>query len=182
MALLHRVSVCELFSCHFAFIVPLFLSEFPSSQITESFSDHKFVVTISHSECLASLSFMDVNEHSTVIQLKKRNWENHGTDIVIWPDGRYTVTASFLGRTKMIREGNLHTAQLDKFSNLIKKMDMLQSKKEYSAPFKTTTSWWGYELTVNTKEYCKHIRFHTEDDTVPLALQETVGTILEITH
>lgn len=115
------------------------------------------------------------------IKLKRRNWENHGADVTINEKGNFKVTALFLGKTKKIREGTLTRKQMDDLSRLIEKSRYYESRNEFKGPFKTEFSWWGYQLTVKTKQWGKSVRFHSEDDTVPEKLKELVEFIMKST-
>lgn len=115
------------------------------------------------------------------IMLKRRNWENHGTDIVINKDGSFTVTAEFLGKSKQVRQGTISSQQLTHLITLIDKARPFYLPDEYKGPVKTEYSWWGYELTIQTSKWRKSIRFHSEDDTVPDALRRIVEAVMAAT-
>jgi hypothetical protein len=115
------------------------------------------------------------------ITLQTRNWESHGTDIAIYQDGTYRVTAAFLGETKTIREGKLPSEQLQRLAELVEDAGLFVLPNEYAAPFKTEWRWWGYELAVTTRRGAKTIRFHSEDDSVPPALRRLVDQVMQAT-
>ena len=77
------------------------------------------------------------------IELERRNWESHGTDVKIDQNGSFSVTAKYLGRSKIIREGRLSAGQLDMLRRQIEKAGFFDLPREYKAPFKTEYRWWG---------------------------------------
>jgi hypothetical protein len=115
------------------------------------------------------------------IELKRRNWENHGTNVDIDQNGSFTVTAEYLGRSKLIREGRLSADQLDMLYGQIEKAGFFNLPNEYKTPFKTGTRWWGYHLTIKTNSASKSVRFHSEDETVPDSLARLLEMILNLT-
>ncbi len=115
------------------------------------------------------------------IELKRRNWENHGTDVTISSKGNYEITAVYLGKTKKIREGSLTQKQMNGLAQLIETSRYYELQNEYKEPFKTEFSWWGYQLTVKTKQLVRSVRFHSEDNTVPKKLKELVEFIMKST-
>jgi hypothetical protein len=115
------------------------------------------------------------------IELKRRNWENHGTDVNIDQDGSFTVTAIYLGRSKIVREGRLSASQLDILRRQIEKTGFFNLPSEYKAPFKTNFQWWGYDLTIKADHASKAVRFHSEDETVPESLNQLLEVILNLT-
>jgi hypothetical protein len=115
-------------------------------------------------------------------ELKRRNWESHGTDIRIDHKGHFVVTAVFLGKTRKIREGILSPNELNALIDLSNKIKFSELQDEYKAPFKSRYSWWGYQLTVATRDGKKTIRFHSEDETVPQKLIIFVQRIMKFTR
>ena len=113
--------------------------------------------------------------------LKRRNWENHGTDIHLTGDGRYVVRAQFLDRSKKIREGTLSAGQLRRLSTEMDCADVFSLGNEYKGPFRSEWFWWGYELILGTGEDAKTIRFHSEDETAPRGLHKIVELVIELT-
>jgi len=115
------------------------------------------------------------------IELKRRNWENHGTNVNIAQDGSFTVTAIYLGRSKIVREGRLQAGQLEMLRRQIEKAGFFNLPGEFKAPFKTKFKWWGYDLTIKADQASKAVRFHSEDETVPESLNQLVEVILNLT-
>ena len=115
------------------------------------------------------------------IELKRRNWESHGTNVKIDQDGLFTVTAIYLGRSKIVREGRLSAGQLDMLRRQIEKAGFFDLPSEYKAPFKTDYRWWGYELTIKANHASKAVRFHSEDETVPESLNQLLEMVLNLT-
>lgn len=116
------------------------------------------------------------------IHLKRRNWENNGTDTFIRQDGRFEVYAYAFGESKSIREGLLDRETLGSLASAIRKADFFRLPEEYKAPFKSEVSWWGYELTIESDQGRKTVRYHSEDDQVPDALKNLVKRILELSR
>jgi hypothetical protein len=116
-----------------------------------------------------------------VIVLKRRNWENHGTDTTIDRTGKYSLEAVFLGKTKRVREGTLTQAQLEDLTKSVESANFFVLPDEYDAPFKTPRSWWGYELRIQVDDDSKSVRFHSEDEKVPDPLKRLVEKITELT-
>jgi len=116
------------------------------------------------------------------IELERRNWESHGTDVKIDQNGSFSVTAKYLGRSKIIREGRLSAGQLDMLRRQIEKARFFDLPREYKAPFKTEYRWWGYELTINADQTSKAVRFHSEDETVPESLNQLLDMIKKLTR
>lgn len=115
------------------------------------------------------------------IKLKRRNWENRGTDTVINSDGTFVVKAVFLSESKKVHEGILSRSQLEDLTILIETVNIFALENEYKGPFRTSWSWWGYILTITTKQGTKTVRFHSEDRTVPDGLNRLLKKIMEIT-
>ena len=115
------------------------------------------------------------------IELKRRNWENHGTNVKIDQNGSFTVTAIYLGHSKIIREGRLSAGQLDMLRGQIEKAGFFNLPDEYKTPFKTEFRWWGYDLTIKANHASKSVRFHSEDETVPESLNQLLEMILNLT-
>lgn len=115
------------------------------------------------------------------VLLKRRNWENHGTDIHIATDGRYVVTAQFLGHSKKVREGGLSPGQVRRLSTEIHCSHIFSLTDEYRGPFRSEWFWWGYELSIRTEEGSKTIRFHSEDETAPRGLHKIVELVMDLT-
>lgn len=115
------------------------------------------------------------------IGLKRRNWENHGTDMTINSKWHYEITSVSFGKTKKIREGSLTQEQMNDLAQLIETSGFYESQNEYYGPFKTEFSWCGYQLTVKTKQGVKSVKFHSEDNTVPEKLKELVEFLIQST-
>lgn len=115
------------------------------------------------------------------LELKRRNWENNGTDTRIESDGSYTVTAIYMRTAREVRKGILPGVEVHELARQIENAQLFEMKDEYSAPFKSEWSWWGYILTVKTSRGTKSIRFHSEDDRVPENLRRIVESIMGMT-
>ena len=115
------------------------------------------------------------------LELKRRNWESHGTDVKIYRNGNFEVTADYLGETKNIRSGSLTDKQLDDLVEHIYKSNFFELQNEYNAPFKSEFSWWGYQLSVKTLQQTKSVRFHSENENVPDKLMNLVEFIQQAT-
>jgi len=115
------------------------------------------------------------------IELKRRNWENNGTDTQIESDGSYTVSVIYMRTRKELRKGVIPGEKTDDLARLIEGARLFEMKHQYSAPFKSELSWWGYVLTVRTARGTRTIRFHSEDDTVPESLKRIVESIAALT-
>ena len=115
------------------------------------------------------------------VELKRRNWENHGTNVNIKWDGSFTVTAIYLGRSKLVREGQLSTDQLAMLRRQIEEAGFFNLPSEYIAPFKSELKWWGYDLAIKADQTFKTVRFHSEDETVPQALNQLLELIVKLT-
>jgi hypothetical protein len=114
------------------------------------------------------------------IELIRRNWEGNGTDIRIGADGSFVVTAHALGRTKVVRQGQLDPAVFSQLRAAIKNAELQKGFVEYGqAPLESAT-WWGYDLAVDTDGQ-RRVRFHSEDNSVPPALRELVDTLMQAT-
>lgn len=111
------------------------------------------------------------------IEVMTRNWENHGTDIVIEKDGKYVVSSYAFRRSKKVREGRIARGDLDALLQLIRQADLFALPDEYKAPFKSEYGWWGYQLTVRTPTGVKSIRYHSDDETVPADLKAVVERV-----
>lgn len=117
------------------------------------------------------------------IELLRRNWENHGTDIRLSSDGAYTVTAQYLGRSRKVRAGRIPPDRLEAVRMDLRAADVSSLKSEYEpAPDDVKPSWWGYELTIKSGERTKTIRFHSEDKSVPESLKRLVENIMVLTR
>lgn len=114
--------------------------------------------------------------------LKRRNWESHGTDVKIEQGGSFTVTAVFLGSSKLVRAGILEKKQIDMLLELINNANIASLPKELKAPFKTKSEWWGYELTLKEGPAINSVRFHSENDSVPESLNRLLETIQSLTQ
>ena len=114
------------------------------------------------------------------IYLKRRNWENNGTDIFISQDGRFEVYAYALGETKKIREGPLERQAFISLAFDVCKADFFALPDEYKTPFKSQFSWWGYELTIETGKGSKTVRYHSEDNQVPDVLNNIIKQVIEL--
>jgi hypothetical protein len=114
------------------------------------------------------------------IELIRRNWEGNGTDIRIDANGSFVVTAQTLGRTKVVRQGQLDPAVSSQLKTAIKNADLRQGFVEYQAAPESATGWWGYDLVVNTDGQ-RRVRFHSEDNTVPPAVRELVDALMQAT-
>ena len=121
------------------------------------------------------------NEVLMKVQLKRRNWENHGTDTLIGFDGDYQVTSISLGKTKMVRGGTVAPEELRQLLHEIIQGDTLDLNQTFNAPAETRASWWGYELTITTNLRSKTMRFHSEDETVPTHLKRIIERIMSLT-
>jgi len=115
------------------------------------------------------------------LELKRRNWENNGTDTRIESDGSYTVTAIYMRAAKEVRKGVISPVEIRELAHQVEDAELFDMKDKYSAPFKSEWSWWGYILTVKTARGTKSIRFHSEDDTVPENLKRIVESITKMT-
>lgn len=115
------------------------------------------------------------------IELKRRNWENNGTDTQIHSDGSYTVWAVYMRTRKELRKGEIPWTKMGDLARFIEDARIFEMKGQYSAPFKSEWSWWGYVLTVRTERGVKTIRFHSEDETVPENLKRIVESIASLT-
>ncbi len=115
------------------------------------------------------------------IELKRRNWENNGTDTQIQSDGSYTVWSVYMRTRKELRKGEIPRGKMEDLARFIEDARIFEMKDQYSAPFKSEWSWWGYVLTVKTARGVKTIRFHSEDDTVPESLKRIVAAIGSLT-
>jgi len=115
------------------------------------------------------------------LELKRRNWENNGTDTRIERDGSYTVTAIYMRTAREVRKGIISRAEIHELARQIDDAQLFAMKDKSSAPFKSEWSWWGYILTVKTERGSKTIRFHSEDDTVPEGLKRIVESIMGMT-
>lgn len=133
------------------------------------------------SEPVPASATLSAKQQNLVIELKRRNWENHGTDVTIDKSGKYVVTAVFLGKTKKVREGTLTATQMEDLRNSLKDADFFALQDEYKAPFKTSMSWWGYQLKVQINHDSKSVRFHSEDEKVPDSLKNLVQKIMAFT-
>jgi hypothetical protein len=133
------------------------------------------------SEPVPASGTLSAKKQNLVIELKRRNWENHGTDVTIDKNGKYVVTAVFLGKTKKVREGNLTPTQMEDLRKFVKDADFFALPDEYKAPFKTSTSWWGYQLRIQINHDSKSVRFHSEDEQVPDSLKSLVQKIMAFT-
>jgi hypothetical protein len=117
------------------------------------------------------------------IELLRRNWENHGTDIRISSDGAYTVTAQYLGRSRKVRAGKIPPDRLEAVREDLRAADISNLKSEYEpAPVDMKPAWWGYELTIKSEKQAKTIRFHSEDKSVPESLKLLVENIMALTQ
>jgi hypothetical protein len=115
------------------------------------------------------------------VELKRRNWENNGTDTQIESDGTYSVSAVYMRTRKEVRTGRISQADLHELTRQIEDARLFELSDKFSAPFKSEWSWWGYVLTVKTERGAKTIRFHSEDDTVPENLKRIVDMIMKKT-
>lgn len=139
----------------------------------------------SRTSALAVNQAEEKNQRGEVLQLvhlKRRNWENHGTDTTIESDGTYHVNSSSLGKTKSVRNGVMRTVEREDLLRKIIQVGVFDLQQEYSGPTKTPFSWWGYELTIKTNLRSQRIRFHSEDDTVPAGLKDLVDNIINVTN
>lgn len=127
-------------------------------------------------------SFGERNIAIEFVGLKRRNWENHGTDVHISKDGDFIVTAEFLGRSKEARRGTITGKILENFFGFINEKGVLFLENEYKGPFQSETKWWGYELTIKADHHTKIIRFHSEDKTAPRVLFDLVEAIKRLTR
>lgn len=136
--------------------------------------------TLAADECAEQLKPLPMFD---TIELFRRNWENHGTDISISSDGAYTVTAQYLGRSRKVRAGRIPPDRLEAVRKDLQVADVSNLKSEYeSAPDDMKPSWWGYELTIKSGERAKTIRFHSEDKSVPGSLKLLVENIMALTQ
>lgn len=132
----------------------------------------------------ASIALADQTDHEAAldvrsIELKRRNWENHGTNTKIAQDHSFVVTAQLPGRSKMVREGKLTKQKFEDLVRSIGDADIFALKDEYEpAPLTLTSSWWGYEVSITTNTEVKTIRFHSEDETVPASLRILIDHIM----
>ena len=129
----------------------------------------------------SDVSNKHINPVKEFMYLKRRNWENHGTDVRINNDGMFVVTAKFLGESRKVREGILAPYDLESLIKSIENSNFFELKDKYEGPFKTSYRWWGYQLTVKTAQGSKTIRFHSEDETVPEILKKIVQKISVLT-
>ena len=114
------------------------------------------------------------------IRLKRRNWENNGTDTIVGQNGDFEVFSYVLGASKKIRAGSLDKSARDNLFIAICEADLFSLRQEYKAPFKSQFSWWGYEITVETSAGTKTVRFHSEDSQIPAVLIQVVRKIMEL--
>jgi len=131
-----------------------------------------------------NISRSDLDVSKEFIYLKKRNWENHGTDVRIYNEGMFVVTQESLGKSMKVREGTLSLESPDELDDLMKSIEnanLFGLEDEYEGPFKTQYNWWGYQLTVNIDQGSKCVRFHSEDETVPDSLMDIVEKIRDLT-
>jgi hypothetical protein len=115
------------------------------------------------------------------IELRRRNWENHGTDVTIDADGNFVVAVAYLGRHDAINHGRLSPTECHSLRDLIVESDFYSLPDEFEAPFKTDTAWWGYSLKMSRNGETKTVRFHSEDDSVPMGLMALVDEIRLLT-
>jgi hypothetical protein len=115
------------------------------------------------------------------IELERRNWESHGTDVRIDAKGIFSVDAVYLGKTRRVREGTASRKQMGEIERLIEDSRYYDLQDEFTGPFKTDYAWWGYQLTIKTNRGIKSVRFHSEDETVPEKLRELLEVIMEAT-
>jgi hypothetical protein len=116
-----------------------------------------------------------------LIELERRNWESHGTDTRINAEGNFEVYAVFLGKMKKVRAGTASSEQMYELARLIENSHFFTLPNEFKASFKTQFKWWGYQLKIKTKGGVRSVRFHSEDETVPVSLKKLVETIMDST-
>ena len=141
-----------------------------------------FVTGKANAACGATASDEGTDLVIESIELKRRNWENHGTDVRIEEDGTFVVTAEYLGKSKRVRAGAVESHDLEGLVKSLEDADFFALPDEYKAPFKTQWSWWGYQLTIRANRGSKTVRFHSEDETVPESLNRIVEDIMRVTQ
>ncbi len=126
----------------------------------------------------ASGSHLDKSDLQN-IELERRNWESHGTDVRISSNGEYEVFAFTFGERELLRKGEIKQSEMEELLHLVEKVEADDLHGEYKAPFKSEFSWWGYQLTIRNKQGERVIRFHSENDTVPSVLVELVERVMQ---
>lgn len=116
----------------------------------------------------------------TSVHLKRRNWENNGTDTEITKDGRFTVWAYVLGDTRKVREGSIDRKAIEKLFSMISSAELSRLPDEYKSTPADKSSWWGFELTVKADGGSKTIRYTSDNQNVPEKLRDIVATIMKL--
>lgn len=111
------------------------------------------------------------------IHLRARNWENHGTDFFLSPNGMFEVYSYIFGESRKVRAGLSGKADVQQLINDIHRNRILSLPDEYKVPFQSKFSWWGYELIIETDRDVKSVRFHSEDLAAPDELKSIVQRI-----
>lgn len=114
------------------------------------------------------------------VLLARRNWEQHGTDTRILPDGKYTVTAQCLGRSREVRAGVLSPAEAAAICEALGSEAIWKHRSE-APPSAASTRWWGYEITVETAVGRRTARYHTAEANVSPQLVSIVDRIMGVT-
>ncbi len=115
------------------------------------------------------------------IELQTRNWEAHGVNVTLDSTGSFVVAAVSLGERKIIRQGRLSAADWAHLVQLLGEANLYALPNQYTGPFKTQFSWWGYQLTLRSDWGVKTIRFHSEDEKVPKDMVHLVNEIQRMT-
>ncbi len=122
------------------------------------------------------------------IELKERNWENQGDNIVIGSNGSYSIVIETPMGLEEIGAGEVSQEEMSEITSLITRSGLSALEEREGTPVEEAnvddyTSWKGYELVISfeDEEKDRTIRFHSADPSVPEELWEVVERIYEIT-
>jgi hypothetical protein len=133
------------------------------------------------SSSISSARKVDDGVELRFIELQRRNWESHGINVSIDSTGSFTVAVVYLGATDTIRIGRLTSQEWSDLTRRVTEVDASNLRREYTAPVRSTTRWWGYQLTVARATDIIAVRYHSEDPSVPQTLIDLVDLTLRLT-